>query len=165
MQYFRQNRANRERLAPVFHNGKQSENSDNSCPNGEPTFTVNASAEDHLASKKGHAEGTVTCRMPNKKVNGSAAVNQVGNGRGATVSKAGPDNGKGMERSPNDFQNQQRPSTANSSASQPAAATRSTHESTAKIKSHDSKNQPKQVMMAAAKRINCRITTTTRSNP
>ena len=193
MQCFRQNRANRERLAPVFHNGKQSENSDNSCPNGEPTFTVNASAEDHLASKKDHTEGTESCRIckkslpviqfsksqrkklkkanakgnsmqlvctgctmsnvSNKKARGSEAVNQLGNNRGATVSKSRPDNGKGMERSPNNFQSQQRSSTANSSSSQPSAAPRSTHDSNAKNKSRDSEKQPRKVMTAAANRV------------
>merc|ERR1712032_1627738 len=45
--------------------------------------------------------------------------------------------------SPNNFQSQQRSSTANSSSPQPAAAPRSTHESTAKTKSRDSEKQPR----------------------
>ena len=49
--------------------------------------------------------------------------------------------------------NQQRSSKANASSSQPAAATRSTHDSTAKSKSRVSEKQPKEVMTAAAKRV------------
>merc|ERR1712032_718919 len=45
--------------------------------------------------------------------------------------------------SPNNFQSQQRSSKANSSSSQPAAAPRSTHDSTAKTKSRDSEKQPR----------------------
>merc|ERR1712032_934964 len=45
--------------------------------------------------------------------------------------------------SPNNFQSQQRSSTANSSSPQPAAATRSTHDSTAKSKSRVSEKQPR----------------------
>ena len=91
--------------------------------------------------------------MPNKKASGSEAANQLVNGRVATVSKSRTDNNKGMKQSPNNFQNQQCSSKATTSPSQPAAATRNTHESTAKRKSRDSEKQPKEVMTAAAKRV------------
>ena len=87
-----------------------------------------------------------TCTMPNvpnKKASGSEAANQLGNGRDATASKSRPGNGKGIERSPNKFQSQQRSSKANASSSQSAA----------KTKSRDTDKQPREVMTAAANRI------------
>ena len=102
------------------------------------------------AKAKGNSVPIVctTCTMsnvPHKKANGSQAANQLGNGRDATASTSRPDNGKGTERSLNNFQSQQRSSTANSSSSQPAAAPRSTHDSAAKTKSRDTVKQPREV--------------------
>ena len=111
--------------------------------------------------KKAKAKGKpmpivcTTCSMSNvsnKKARGLEVPN-VGNGRGATVSKLRHDNGKGIERSPNNLQSQQRSSKANASSSKPAAATRSTHDSTAKTKSRDRDKQPRKVMTAPSKRV------------
>ena len=73
--------------------------------------------------------------MPNKKQSGSEAVNQPGNGKGATVSTSCPDDGKGIGQSRNNSKNKQRSAKA------------------AKNKSRDTDKKPDKVMTAAAKTV------------